>query len=179
MNTRIAVCVLVTALSPLAVVNAGVIYDGGSPNRPTSVTGLVLANGTFDATFDYSTSFGDAIIDYSLVTGSSDVDITTALLAQLNRTGIDSTQTNIFISITDAEPFNLPDRFHGVSVVSNTSSNNWRSSFAGTFHDSNTTDPVLGVINAIATFTPTGVPEPSTALLLCLASLTGFGTCRL
>ena len=84
--------------------SAAVTYDNGQPQRPLSVSGLTLVNGTYTATYDYGVSFGDSVIDQEAITGSTDAAVIAEILQQLNSTGVDSSPTAAYVSVTDASP---------------------------------------------------------------------------
>lgn len=147
-------------------VEAAVIYDAGSPQRPLSVTDLVFANGIFTANIDYSTSFGDTIVDPTAITGSTILTIQTALQSQLNSTNINSRPTFLVVNVDDTAPGGDPTQFSGNLIFDfSANPNTWNlSPTSGA--DADTTDPAIGLI----TFTSqaTAVPEPSTYALALL-----------
>jgi len=158
------VCVLATT----SLVNADVVFDSGTPQRPLSVTGLNLANGVFDASFDYTTQFGDAVILQEPITGSSDTDVMAALRLQLDVTGIDSSATWAFVSvIAPSSPFAT-----GNAVTDTQAGSSGWGEFRGGPLFLTTADPRI----ALVTFTPAAaVPEPSSFLCIGLMALVAGG----
>ena len=126
------------------------VYDGGSPNRPVSMTGLVLANGTFTATFDYTSAFGDALVSQQAITGSTDAIVLAAMQGQLNLTRQDSSVTLAFISVTNPAPFGNASNFQGAVLTDiGNGPSDWTVLNPGSQPDTSTTQPT----HALVTFT--------------------------
>jgi len=132
----------------------------------------------FDATFDYTIAFGDALIDQSIVTGSSDVVVGTALQAQLDVAMTESNTTIAFISVTDTSPSSNPALFDGAGVQDiSIVPVGWSVFSSNLVSDLTTTNPST----AFVSFSPASmaaVPEPSSFILLATAGVGWFGVRR-
>lgn len=158
--------VLVGMLTSASRVEAAVIYENVFPNRPLTVTDLSFANGLFTASIDYTTSFGDTIVDPTAVTGSTIAAIQTALLDQLIPTSLTITTTHLIIAVTDPAPKGDLSRFDARAITHSGGSMKWSTSGSYSGLDALTSGQSEGLV----TFTPqaAAVPEPSTFALALL-----------
>jgi 6-phosphogluconolactonase (cycloisomerase 2 family) len=145
----------VDGLSGVTITDPGsdpstVTFNSGSPQRPTLITGLQFANGLFDATFDYTSAFGDELYDPTPQTGSSVSEVADAIRDRINMTGTNSSTTIAFLTISDTDPNgNNPslNLMGGTRVIDgNPSPNNWYSEAFGTNLDRQSTQPDLALI---------------------------------
>jgi hypothetical protein len=170
---------LVIAMNTAA--GAAVVYDAGVPQRPISVTGLSTSTGNYTASITYNIFIGDTLFDNVAGTGSSTTALQSALLSQLNFTGIDSATTILVLAVTDTAPFGDPSRWTG-SVVQDSSAGamNWTSNV---ITETDGMSNIFGIVSFTAVSLASsggpaaGVPEPST-LAGCLVMAIAAGVRR-
>ncbi len=155
---------LITSTCHATIVVPAITYDGGTPNRPSSITGLTFANGVFNAHFDYDIVFGNTLIDQSSVTGSSDAVVGAALRDLLNGSPEDSNDTVAFISVTSTAAVGNPNLYEGGAIATlSFGPGQWL------FISSGIASKVLDPETALVTFV--AVPEASGFLCLGLVSM--------
>jgi hypothetical protein len=166
-TTGYRIFIAVSLWACISTVQAAVIYDGGTPNSPISITGLSLANGLFDANITYNVLIEGSTLSGVGATGSSALDVAVAMVNQLNLTGIDSFFIDgLFIVTAD-----LVGGFAAARAIDQvTGPGNWAALGIQGHGDRNARS--AGFVELVR-----AVPEPSTLALLGLGAA-GLGFAR-